>query len=1453
MASDFDSWTTVTKRRKIGNFALFRAPQRSAHDGGVPAMAHFKSVDAVRGETRQGQRETRATHALCILNAQHFSLDTVIRKIGFVLHDHELDYHVYRVRDYFLVHFTHENHRDCALQALRKVGSDAGWHAVQWRSYRNRNEDDTKTGDSTNKPAKTTRPGGVQPGSSLSFFTWNVCGLKAKIPQMAILNGESAPVDILALQEVYGPNTANETAGLGMKIAGYNVFNAQYDIETQGSHGVLLAIKKKFNSWEYGPPTHTVVAARVDTDGAPLLVLSAYIPVTSVPTRGIRKQTIKDIRRVVGRWTDEYPQGQILLVGDLNTAAKNIHKIIKKCDIERVVTKTDTPTQPEHYTFFTPKSTSIIDHVCVRSWDAHEMSGQVWVDRDYGTTISGHLPIRGDIKCTPLLPQITQAPSLDRKGMDAELLARLKATSYYAPLLSDDREEDIPDQEVSSDFAGARQGVDDDGLVSERIVKTPSDHAHKVAAITEQFTAITRQFLSDSGVLNVKVRKLKGARLHKVLKATIDKRRKLWAQWRKNGSGKAALLEINVAIDKLSRDALKTKWLKYVKSLVDGFRDGDVKKGWAGLKSISGKGTTKSTVGGPVLGTDGKLITKPQDILARWAEHFEGLCADSTGGSRNMNHWDEVFQERVQQYRKETLDLTDFDWHDVCETMRGMKPGKAAGISQLPLELFRLGCPSLQELDEAMRDGRRVQPHTPLHRAAYRVIRLIFEQGSVPASLNSACCVPIFKKGDVHDPNMYRGISLIEILLKILTTLVTRRIYAALQQRQHFCREQGGFRTREECVAQYMALREVLLRRRAANKRSFVFFSDFRKAFDTVGHSPMIAKLEEAGVRGTWINFFYALYQSARISVRTKSGTSPCVNFSNGVRQGCPASPLAFIVFINDLFDTCKAAGLGVSVPGVNDSTFCGLLFADDAVHVCGSSDDLHSTLNRLSTWTKRWGLSYGIKKCGVMIVEGTGEECFGLAPDFRIDGDKVPIVSHYEYLGLHIDKTLSLCETTKQRALPALRAARAAARVVGNTSIPIGLRVKAWKTLVVPTVTYGGEIHGAHARSHKHLQPLERVLVGSMASLVKGSWRVGTTADADGIIPSCRPPMGTSKAVLYSEIMGSDLYSLLAGMRARAVAKYPSLGTWAGVLSQHPAPRGHAFNACWANTNRRFLNTLLRRIQPYAAVAHKPEVFCEWTSIVQSLIDAPSSIPSARAAAAVKEMTQYFQDLETTISEGRYDAHGRRVPSATDTYGSKGYAKTVADLHMASMVAPALAYGFHWLLRLRTGAFILQEKAEKTPWGTKLSPKGRCPCCLTKPNVADSVAHFLFRCDAFKEARREIELRKSSVKLIRAASPGIKASDAVLSDENLVVLLCGGTVALTTAGAGNLSLRVEVDVRGDVREVVNKIPSIPKGKRQQSLVRIGFLLLAAFLNATMARRNKFLWGPSKSTPTKPG
>ncbi|OMJ21473.1 LINE-1 retrotransposable element ORF2 protein, partial [Smittium culicis] len=103
----------------------------------------------------------------------------------------------------------------------------------------------------------------------------------------------------------------------------------------------------------------------------------------------------------------------------------------------------------------------------------------------------------------------------------------------------------------------------------------------------------------------------------------------------------------------------------------------------------------------------------------------------------------------------------------------------------------------------------------------------------------------------------------------------------------------------------------------------------------------LLHKLRSVGIGGKLLNMIKGMYDTPKIAVRVGNEVSNPSEYLCGVRQGCPASPILFDFFINDIFKGVR----GVRVPGLT-SRIPGLLFADDAVLLAESSVDLQNALN---------------------------------------------------------------------------------------------------------------------------------------------------------------------------------------------------------------------------------------------------------------------------------------------------------------------------------------------------------------------------------------------------------------------------------------------------------------------------------------------------------------------------
>ena len=171
-----------------------------------------------------------------------------------------------------------------------------------------------------------------------------------------------------------------------------------------------------------------------------------------------------------------------------------------------------------------------------------------------------------------------------------------------------------------------------------------------------------------------------------------------------------------------------------------------------------------------------------------------------------------------------------------------------------------------------------------------------------------------------------------------------------------------------------------------------VNYLDCRKAFDTVPHRRLLAKLYGCGIRGNvleWIRDFLA-DRKQFVEVRGKHSTHLTV--SSGVPQGSVLGPVLFLIFVNDLVEELECPAL---------------MFADDAkIFVRINSDDdiqaMKRDLHKLENWSDKWLLEFNPDKCTTMHIGHRNPEI-----SYQLNGREIKSTEGERDLGVLIAKDL--------------------------------------------------------------------------------------------------------------------------------------------------------------------------------------------------------------------------------------------------------------------------------------------------------------------------------------------------------------------------------------------------------------------------------------------------------------
>lgn len=185
--------------------------------------------------------------------------------------------------------------------------------------------------------------------------------------------------------------------------------------------------------------------------------------------------------------------------------------------------------------------------------------------------------------------------------------------------------------------------------------------------------------------------------------------------------------------------------------------------------------------------------------------------------------------------------------------------GKAAAKAGWPAELL---CCAVYWAKDENGHARKVWMLAPL---LADMLNAFFQTGFVPAPVTSALVKPIHKKGSDLDTSNYRPIAAGEPLYKLYTIILNRRILDWPEAAGIRSSAQAGFRPRLSTIHHLFALQHFIDRARLRRAPLFACFVDIQKAYDSVQHHLLWARLSRVGIRGRMLRAIQSLHSTGTI------------------------------------------------------------------------------------------------------------------------------------------------------------------------------------------------------------------------------------------------------------------------------------------------------------------------------------------------------------------------------------------------------------------------------------------------------------------------------------------------------------------------------------------------------------------------------------------------------------
>ena len=340
---------------------------------------------------------------------------------------------------------------------------------------------------------------------------------------------------------------------------------------------------------------------------------------------------------------------------------------------------------------------------------------------------------------------------------------------------------------------------------------------------------------------------------------------------------------------------------------------------------------------------DGQIVVSPEDLCGSFSSFYSSLfSAEPTDADAQESLLDNI-ESSLSTIQSESCEGL-LSVEECFEALSGMAKRKAPGLDGLPAEFY-------------------LKFWHVLGQDLVHVLNSCYTAGSLTLSQRRGVISLSFKKGDRLDMRNWRPISLLNVDYKLAARTIAARLLKVIHlvvAEDQTCGVPGRY------IGENVAfLRDVVSYATMFDSPVVILSLDQEKAFDRVDWSFMYATLRKMGF-GTsflkWVNLFYTGVQS---SVNVNGYLSPFFSLSRGVRQGCPLSPLLYVLVAEVLACNIRANPRikGLCLPGSSDPLSPISQYADDTSLVVCTDEAIRACFAVYDTYERGSGSKLNLSK----------------------------------------------------------------------------------------------------------------------------------------------------------------------------------------------------------------------------------------------------------------------------------------------------------------------------------------------------------------------------------------------------------------------------------------------------------------------------------------------------------
>lgn len=479
---------------------------------------------------------------------------------------------------------------------------------------------------------------------------------------------------------------------------------------------------------------------------------------------------------------------------------------------------------------------------------------------------------------------------------------------------------------------------------------------------------LTDLFDKHAPLRSARVTKPKAPWMNDEFKRLKKQRDKAWQKYKRNKSdtNRDTYRALRNHVVSIAR-SLKKRFLMNVAS------ENDSARTWRALTDLNIRGSRSSDLP--------NNLSNPQNINAYFASFLQNV-------SNNCNNKIDFYNNNVHN-PENVFSFSLATIEDIFFCLHSIKTN-AEGVDGINLKMLKLCTPHIN--------------HIILH-----IINSIIENNYLPTLWKTAIGIPLPKINNPQNYSDLRIISILPTISKILEKVLYKQIFNFFTKNKLLPDSQCGFRKNFGTATALTTVFDDVVKAADEGMVSVLILLDFSKAFDTLDHRLLCAKLNYYGFNSDALKLISSFLSNRSQKIIYNNSESSSISIYSGVPQGSILSPLLFIIYTIDI---------------INSPIFCETqAYADDTqlyysfhhLNIAQATQNINHDLEAIRSLSEQHNLKLNSSKSKVICI-GTKNKRNLVKSTLQLQISNTPLnfVASARNLGLTLDEELRFSDHVK-------------------------------------------------------------------------------------------------------------------------------------------------------------------------------------------------------------------------------------------------------------------------------------------------------------------------------------------------------------------------------------------------------------------------------------------------------